>query len=69
LTVIWLCTRPNGAIGRLSTDTDGILKSNRVLSCLSKHSTGDPGVCREEIAIVVGVKGGSIQTVLVESEQ
>ena len=26
--------------------TDGILKSNRVLSFLSKHSTRDPGVCR-----------------------
>src|SRR5580693_612754 len=33
--------------------TDGILKSNRVLSFLSKHSTRDPGVCRDEIAIAI----------------
>ena len=49
--------------------TDGILSSNRVLSFLSKHSTRDPGVCRDEIAIAIGVKGGNIQTILVESEQ
>ncbi|MCP5524790.1 MAG: toll/interleukin-1 receptor domain-containing protein, partial [Verrucomicrobiales bacterium] len=48
--------------------TDGILGSNRVLSFLSKHSTRDPGVCRDEIAIAIGVKGGNIQTILVESE-
>ena len=49
--------------------TDGILKSHGVLSFLSKHSTRDPGVCRDEIAIAIGVKGGNIQTLLVESEQ
>ena len=49
--------------------TDGILKSHRVLSFLSKHSTRDPGVCRDEIAIAIGVKCGNIQTILVESEQ
>jgi hypothetical protein len=49
--------------------TDGILGSNRVLSFLSKHSTRDPGVCRDEIAIAIGVKGGNIQTILVESEK
>ena len=48
--------------------TDGIMGSNRVLSFLSKHSTRDPGVCLDEIAIAIGVKGSSIQTVLVESE-
>jgi len=42
--------------------------SHRVVSFLSKHSTRDPGVCRDEIAIAIGVKGGNIQTVLVESE-
>ena len=41
--------------------TDGILGSNRVLSFLSKYSTRDPGVCRDEIAIAIGVKGGNIQ--------
>ncbi len=49
--------------------TDGITGSQRVVSFLSKHSTRDPGVCRDEIAIAIGVKGGSIQTILVESEQ
>jgi hypothetical protein len=48
--------------------TDGIVGSNRVLSFLSKHSTRDPGVCLDEIAIAIGVKGGNIQTLLVESE-
>jgi hypothetical protein len=48
--------------------TDGIIGSNRVLAFLSKHSTRDPGVCRDEIAISVGVKHGNIQTILVESE-
>ena len=50
------------------TITDGILQSQRVVSFLSKHSTRDPGVCRDEVAIAIGVKGGNIQTVLVESE-
>jgi len=48
--------------------TDGIVTSNRVLSFLSKHSTRDPGVCLDEIAIAIGVKGGNIQTILVEDE-
>ncbi len=48
--------------------TDGIIGSNRVLSFLSKYSSRDPGVCLDEIAIAIGVKGGNIQTVLVESE-
>ncbi len=49
--------------------TDGIVDSHRVLSFLSKYSTRDPGVCLDEIAIAIGVKGGNIQTILVESEQ
>jgi WD40 repeat protein len=48
--------------------TEGIVDSHRVLSFLSKYSTRDPGVCLDEIAIAIGVKGGNIQTVLVESE-
>lgn len=48
--------------------TEGIVDSNRVLSFLSKHSTRDPGVCLDEIAIAIGVKGGNIQTILVEGE-
>ena len=49
--------------------TDGVIKSNRVLSFLSKHSTRDPGVCRDGIAIAIGVKGGNIQTILVDDEK
>mgnify|MGYP006293644379 CR=1 FL=1 len=49
--------------------TDGVTGSHRVLSFLSKHSTRDPGVCLDEIGIALGVKGGNIQTVLVEAEQ
>jgi len=49
--------------------TEGILNSDRVLSFLSKHSMRNPGDCRDEIAIAIGVKGGNIQTILVESEQ
>lgn len=48
--------------------TDGIEKSHRVLFFLSKHSTRDPGVCLDEIAIAIGIKGGNIQTILVEKE-
>ncbi len=48
--------------------TDGITASHRVLSFLSKHSTRDPGVCLDEIAIAIGTRGGNIQTILVESE-
>ena len=48
--------------------TDGILRSNSVLSFLSKHSTRDPGVCLDEIIIAIGAKGGNIQSILVESE-
>lgn len=49
--------------------TDGITASDRVLSFLSKRSARDPGVCRDEIQIAIGVKHGNIQTILVESEQ
>jgi WD40 repeat protein len=48
--------------------TEGIKDSDGVLSFLSKHSVRDPGVCLDEIGIAVGVKGGNIQTILVESE-
>lgn len=49
--------------------TDGVTGSHKFVSFLSKHSTRDPGVCLDEIAIAIGVKGGNIQTILVESEQ
>jgi hypothetical protein len=49
--------------------TDGVQSSQKVLSFLSRHSTRDPGVCLDEIAIAVSTKGGNILTVLVESEE
>ncbi len=49
--------------------TEGIAKSHKFVSFLSKHSTRNPGVCRDEIVIALTVKGGNIQTILVESEQ
>jgi len=48
--------------------TEGLVNSDKVISFLSKYSTRDPGVCRDEIAIAIGVKGGNIKTILVESE-
>lgn len=49
--------------------TEGITGSQKFVAFLSKHSTRDPGVCRDEIGIAIGVKKGNIQTILVESEQ
>jgi hypothetical protein len=49
--------------------TEGITRSHKFVSFLSKHSTRNPGVCRDEIVIALTVKGGNIQTILVESEQ
>ena len=40
--------------------TDGITGSHRVLPFLSKHSTRDPGVCLDQIAI--GVKANRVMT-------
>jgi hypothetical protein len=47
---------------------DGLLDSDWALAFLSKHSTREPGVCLEEQAIALHVKGGTIATVLVEDE-
>lgn len=38
--------------------TDGIASSQKFVAFLSKHSNRDPSVCREEIAMDLGVKGG-----------
>lgn len=46
--------------------TKGVLESDVVLAGLSKHSTRNPGVCRDEISISIGVKGGNIKTILLE---
>ena len=47
---------------------DGIAASDQVLSVLSMYSVRDPGVCLNEIAIALSVRGGNISTVLVEPE-
>lgn len=44
----------------------GLLVSDIVLAGLSEHSTKEPGVCRDEISISIGVKGGNIRTILLE---
>ena len=44
----------------------GLLESDIVLAGLSEHSTKEPGVCRDEISISIGVKGGNIRTILLE---
>src|SRR6516162_7511324 len=48
---------------------DGLSDSDWTLSFLSKHSVREPGVCLDELAIALHVKGGNIATVLVESEE
>ncbi|MFI4994240.1 MAG: tetratricopeptide repeat protein [Hyphomicrobiales bacterium] len=47
---------------------DGLVDTDWTLGFLSKHSTRDPGVCLDELAIAMHVKGGTIATVLMESE-
>lgn len=46
--------------------TEGIKQSDVVLAGLSVYSTRDPGVCRNEINISIGVMGGNIKTILLE---
>ena len=52
---------------------EGIEESQAVLGFLSKHSMREDkdgvGVCRDELKIALGVKGGCVQTVLVEDER
>lgn len=46
--------------------TKGITQSDVVLAGLSKHSTQESSVCRNELTISIGVKGGNIKTILLE---
>jgi len=48
---------------------EGIGRSDAVVSCLSRHAVREPGVCLDELSIAVGVRGGNIQTILLEPEQ
>ncbi len=45
---------------------NGISNSDWTLGLLSKHSVRTPGVCLDELAIALHIKGGTIATVLVE---
>jgi hypothetical protein len=47
---------------------DGLMDTDWTLGFLSRHSVRSPGVCLDELAIALHVKGGTIATVLVESE-
>jgi hypothetical protein len=47
---------------------DGLSNSDWTLGLLSQHSVRNPGVCLDELAIALYVKGGTIATVLVEAE-
>lgn len=47
---------------------DGLTTTDCTLGFLSRHSTRDPGVCLDELAIALHVKNGTIATILVESE-
>ena len=48
--------------------TDGLSDTNWTLGFLSKHSTRNPGVCLDELAIALNARGGAVATVLVEAE-
>lgn len=57
-------------VGRLRRNaiTRGNLDSEQVLAFLSLHAVRDPGVCLNEIAIVLADKGEALVTVLVKPE-
>ena len=46
----------------------GITDCDVFIAFLSKYSMRDPGVCRDEVQISVGIKGGNIKTVLLEPQ-
>ena len=49
--------------------TEGIIKSNGVLSFLSTEAIRDKGVCIDELQIALGVQYGNIRTVLLHKEE
>jgi len=48
---------------------DGLSNTDWTLGFLSRHSTRQPGVCLDELAIALHVKGGTIATILLEAEK
>ena len=57
-----------GAVWRRDI-VDGITGSDVFIAFLSEYSMRNPGVCRDEIQISVGLKGGNIKTVLLEDQE
>ncbi len=47
---------------------NGVLNSSKIIAFLSSYSTRKPCVCIDELKIAVCVKGASVKTVLLESE-
>ena len=64
-------TGNHGADWRRSI-SEGIRNSQMVLACLNRHAVritdGRRGVCLDELSIAISVKGGNINTVLLEPE-
>lgn len=48
---------------------EGVRNSSAVVACLSPHSVRERGVCLDELAIAVGVKGGNVHSVLLAPER
>lgn len=48
---------------------EGVTSSDGMLACISKHAFRDGGICRDEIDIAIGVRGGNIRTVLLDPEE
>ncbi|MDO9396673.1 MAG: toll/interleukin-1 receptor domain-containing protein, partial [Herbiconiux sp.] len=66
---VWIDTSANkaGEYWR-RTIVDGLLGSQGVLAFLSEHSMRDPGACRDELAIAMGLRGLRVVTALLEDE-
>ena len=68
---VWIDTRE---IKPLTTSwrrkiQEGVMNAANVIAFLSKHSTREESVCKDELRIAVCVKGATIKTVLLELNQ
>lgn len=66
---VWIDTYGNkaGEAWR-RTIVDGLMASHGVLAFLSEHSMKDPGACRDELGIALGLRGLRVITALLEDE-
>jgi WD40 repeat protein len=68
----WMDSPPAGGVGIAFNDdwrariTEEIRKRDHMIALLSRHSTRDPGVCREEIALAIGPLNTAVYTVLIQ---